>query len=100
MKRRRRLRYEEPDTTARDAIRATRDAFYAQRRGDPVEAAQPEQAKVELVGTKPESVTVPADWQDLHWKKRVQLARGIWPGFQFVNGADADKAIRRYLGDE
>lgn len=46
---------------------------------------------------KPADATVPDGWQNLHWKKRVVIAREIWPDRQFVSGADADEAITRYL---
>lgn len=48
-------------------------------------------------GAKPADAIVPKGWENLHWKKRVVLAREIWPDRQFVSGADADEAIRRYL---
>lgn len=49
------------------------------------------------VEAKPAATTVPGGWENLHWKKRVVIAREIWPERQFVSGADADEAIRRYL---
>jgi hypothetical protein len=106
MKRRRsRLRHQEADPAARDArerVRAERERFYAQRRGEiepepkPVEATPVETAPA----TAPFSADVPAEWRELHWKKRVAIAKQLYPGFQFVNGNDADAAIRRYLGSE
>jgi len=112
VKKRNRLQHYEPPAVEqhRAEVRAIREAFYAQRRGEPApivqraEIVEPSEP-AELRASTPEraiplSVPVPTDWRDLHWKKRVAIAKQCYPGFQFVNGTDADEAIARYLGVE
>ena len=86
----------------RQEVRAVREAFYAQRRGDTAQIApEPIELREEpVVRATVMAVPVPTDWRDLHWKKRVAIAKQCYPGFQFVNGADADEAIACYLGVE
>lgn len=105
-KRRNRLQYEGPDVAEEQRkaqVRAVRDAFLARRRGEV--PAEPEPAVATVQDESPvapsvaqPAVKVPPDWRGLHWKKRVAIAKQCYPGFEFINGGQADEAIARYLG--
>jgi hypothetical protein len=102
IKRKRRINREAQAAADRERqeIRAIRDAHYRQLAGEAPCAVEPEPMPDPVAAAPSGDVEIPGTWRSLHWKQRVQLAKACYPGFEFVNAADADTAIERYLGSE
>lgn len=97
--RRNRLQHQEASAEAewqRAEVRAAREELYARRRGEKAEAPE---IKHDTAPASPvTSVEIPKGWRELHWKKRAGIAKTCFPGTEYINGADADEAIERYIG--
>ena len=96
----RRNRFQHSEASAEEVerrahIRADREALYARRRSEIAASAEEPKQKAISAG-----VEIPPDWRSLHWKRRVSLAKSCYPGAQFINGADADEAVERYIGGD
>lgn len=87
-------------------VNKLRDGGYARPLDDKVEAKAEADRETEdsvevfLVGVESGTVQVPKNWREIHYTKRVALAKSIKPDAEEINPAQANEIIAEAVKDQ